>query len=81
MRTASRPIVTRCAVHLRLRGLDPDENIVIAPAGDSRFLDEGEIVKALANPEVQMALFPSVVYTPGSSSIWNAFAAPRARMA
>ena len=51
--------------HLRLRGLDPDENIVIAPAGDSRFLDEGEIVRALANPEVQMALFPSVVYTTG----------------
>ena len=51
--------------HLRLRGVDPDENIVIAPAGDSRFLDEGEIVNALANPELQMALFPSVVYTTG----------------
>ncbi|MDQ6624913.1 MAG: kynureninase [Verrucomicrobiota bacterium] len=51
--------------HLRLRGLDPDENIVIAPAGDSRFLDEGEIEKALENPELQMALFPSVVYTTG----------------
>jgi kynureninase len=51
--------------HLRLRGLDPDENIVIAPAGDSRFLDEGEIEKALTNPELQMALFPSVVYTTG----------------
>ncbi|MEP6955758.1 MAG: kynureninase, partial [Chthoniobacterales bacterium] len=32
--------------HLQLRGVDPDENIVIAPAGDSRFLDEGEIEKA-----------------------------------
>ena len=51
--------------HLRLRGLDPDENIVIAPAGKSRFLDEAEIVKALKNPELQMALFPSVVYTTG----------------
>jgi len=51
--------------HLRLRGLDPDENIVIAPAGDSRFLDETEIEKALCNPELQMALFPSVVYTTG----------------
>ena len=51
--------------HLRLRGLDPDENIVIAPVGDSRFLDEGEIEKALRNPELQMALFPSVVYTTG----------------
>ncbi|MFN2476789.1 MAG: kynureninase [Chthoniobacterales bacterium] len=51
--------------HLRLRGLDPDENIVIAPAGDSRFLDEAEIEKALGNPELQMALFPSVVYTTG----------------
>lgn len=51
--------------HLRLRGLDPDEHIVIAPAGDSRFLDEAEIEKALTNPELQMALFPSVVYTTG----------------
>ena len=51
--------------HLRLRGLDPDENIVIAPAGDSRFLDEAEIEKALGDPSLQMALFPSVVYTTG----------------
>jgi len=51
--------------HLRLRGVDPDENIVIAPAGDSRFLDEAEIEKALADPTLQMALFPSVVYTTG----------------
>ena len=51
--------------HLRLRGLDPDEHLVIAPAGDSRFLDEAEIEKALANPELHMALFPSVVYTTG----------------
>ncbi|MGI8435892.1 MAG: kynureninase [Chthoniobacterales bacterium] len=51
--------------HLQLRGLDPDENIVIAPAGDSRFLDEADLEKALANPELQMALFPSVVYTTG----------------
>jgi kynureninase len=51
--------------HLQLRGLDPDENIVIAPPGPSRFLDEGEIVKALRDPSLQMALFPSVVYTTG----------------
>ena len=51
--------------HLRLRGLDPNEEIVIAPAGDSRFLDEDELVEALALPELQMALFPSVVYTTG----------------
>jgi kynureninase len=51
--------------HLRLRGLDPDEHIVIVPAGDSRFLDEAAIEKALRNPELQMALFPSVVYTTG----------------
>ncbi|CAN5638943.1 kynureninase [soil metagenome] len=51
--------------HLRLRGVDPDENIVIAPTGDSRFLDEADLEKALANPELQMALFPSVVYTTG----------------
>ena len=51
--------------HLQLRGLDPDENIVIAPPGPSRFLDEGEIEKALRDPSLQMALFPSVVYTTG----------------
>ena len=51
--------------HLKLRGLDPDEHIVIVPADDSRFLDEDKIVQALRNPELQMALFPSVVYTTG----------------
>ncbi len=51
--------------HLRLRGLDPDEHLVIVPAGDSRFLDEAQIENALTNPELQMALFPSVVYTTG----------------
>ncbi len=51
--------------HLRLRGLDPEEHIVIVPTGDSRFLDEDRIVEALKNPELQMALFPSVVYTTG----------------
>ncbi len=51
--------------HLRLRGLDPEEHIVVVPAGEGRFLDEAAIEKALANPELQMALFPSVVYTTG----------------
>ena len=51
--------------HLRLRGLDPDANIVIAPAGNSRFLDESEMERALSDPTLQMALFPSVVYTTG----------------
>lgn len=51
--------------HLRLRGLDPDEHIVVVPAGESRFLDEAKIEAALCDPELQMALFPSVVYTTG----------------
>lgn len=51
--------------HLRLRGLDPDEHLVVVAADDSRFLDEAKIEKALENPELQMALFPSVVYTTG----------------
>jgi kynureninase len=51
--------------HLRLRGLDPDEHLVIVPPGEGRFLDEDQIAKALTNPELQMALFPSVVYTTG----------------
>jgi kynureninase len=51
--------------HLRLRGLNPDEHLIVVPADPSRFLDEDKIVEALANPELQMALFPSVVYTTG----------------
>lgn len=51
--------------HLRLRGLNPDEHLVVVPAGEGRFLDEDRIIEALANPELQMALFPSVVYTTG----------------
>lgn len=51
--------------HLRLRGLDPAEHIVIVPANESQFLDESRIEQALRNPELQMALFPSVVYTTG----------------
>ncbi len=51
--------------HLRLRGLNPDEHVVIVPANKSRFLDEARIEEALCNPELQMALFPSVVYTTG----------------
>ncbi len=51
--------------HLCLRGLDPEKNIVIVPADKSRFLDEAKIEEALRNPELQMALFPSVVYTTG----------------
>src|SRR4051812_31954328 len=51
--------------HLRLRGLDPDEHLVVVRGDDSRFLDEDKIIRALANPELQMALFPSIVYTTG----------------
>lgn len=51
--------------HLRLRGLDPDEHIVIVSPNESRILDEAKIEGALGNPELQMALFPSVVYTTG----------------
>ncbi|MEP7014091.1 MAG: kynureninase [Verrucomicrobiota bacterium] len=51
--------------HLRLRGLNPDTHLVIVKADDSRFLDEAKIEEALADPELQMALFPSVVYTTG----------------
>ncbi len=51
--------------HLRLRGLDPDEHLVVVPAEESRFIDEARIEEALTNRELQMALFPSVVYTTG----------------
>ena len=64
--------------HLRLRGLAPDEHIVIVPAAEGRFVDEDHIVEALKNPELQKALFRRWRRPPGSSSISSASAPPRA---
>ncbi len=50
--------------HLRLRGLDPDQHLVVVPSRDGFTLSEAEILDAMTD-EVQLALLPSVVYHSG----------------
>ena len=50
--------------HLRLRGLDPAECLVVVkPSGDFR-LDESDIIDAMTD-SIQLALLPAVVYSTG----------------
>jgi kynureninase len=51
--------------HLRLRGLDPDANLSVVEANEAGLLEESRIEEALADPSVQLAVLPSVVYTSG----------------
>jgi len=51
--------------HLRLRGLDPDANLSVVEANGAGLLEESRIEDALADPSVQLAVLPSVVYTSG----------------
>jgi len=49
---------------LKLRGQDPDKNLVLAPSVDNRYLDEDKIV-ALMNEETALVFLPSVLYRSG----------------
>jgi len=49
---------------IRLRGLEPKENLVLAPSIDGRFLDEHKIVD-LMDRSVALVLLPSVLYRSG----------------
>ncbi len=51
--------------HLRLRGLDPQAHLVKVPSRDGRTLHADDVLTALARPDVQMAVLPSVVYVSG----------------
>jgi kynureninase len=51
--------------HLRLRGLDPSTHLIEIPAEADGFLDEARIEKALADPTIQIAVVPTVVYITG----------------
>ena len=51
--------------HLRLRGIDPAEGLVVVPPGPDRLLDLGALGRALCDPAVQLAVLPAVVYTTG----------------
>ncbi len=49
---------------IKLRGLDPSENLVLAGSANGRFLEENEIVE-LMNDDVALAFLPSVLYRSG----------------
>ncbi len=49
---------------LKLRGLDPNEDLVLAPSEDGRFLDEDKIIE-LMDEDVALVFLPSVLYRSG----------------
>ncbi len=49
---------------LRLRGLDPSNNLILTPNRNSRTLDEDKIVE-LMNDEIALVFLPSVLYRSG----------------
>jgi kynureninase len=49
---------------LQLRGMDPDEDLILAPSSDGRFLEEDEIIK-LMGEETALVFLPSVLYRSG----------------
>lgn len=51
--------------HLRLRGFDPSEDLVLVPSRDGRTLDEEDVLAALDRPDVALAWLPSVLYRSG----------------
>ena len=50
--------------HLRLRGLDPSDHLVVVASEDGRTLSESAIVEAMTD-EVALAILPSVIYRSG----------------
>ena len=51
--------------HLRGRGLDPARHLLRVPSRDGRTLHESDILEALSDPRVQIAVLPSVLFTSG----------------
>jgi kynureninase len=52
--------------HLRLRGRDPAQHLVLAPAGAGGLIAEAALAERLAaDPTLQMAVLPAVVYSTG----------------
>ena len=49
---------------LKLRGSNPDRDLILAPSVNGRFLDEDDIVR-LMDEEVAMVFLPSVLYRSG----------------
>jgi kynureninase len=50
--------------HLRLRGRDPERDLILARSRDGLTLDENDIATAMT-PEVQLAVLPAVLYRSG----------------
>lgn len=51
--------------HLRLRGLNPEEDLILVPSRDGRTLEEEDILEALERNDVALAWLPSVLYRSG----------------
>jgi kynureninase len=51
--------------HLRLRGLDPANDLVLVATRDGRTIDEQDVLAALNQPDVALAWLPSVLYRSG----------------
>jgi len=51
--------------HLRLRGLDPSEDLVLVASRDGRTIDEQDVLAALDRADVALAWLPSVLYRSG----------------
>lgn len=49
---------------VKLRGLNPEEDLILAPSKDDRFLDEAEIAE-LMDEDVALVFLPSVLYRSG----------------
>jgi len=66
--------------HLRLRGLDPAEHLLLVASRDGRTIDEQDVLAALDRPDVALAWLPSVLYRSGQLlDIPRLAAAARAR--
>src|SRR5579864_3821377 len=51
--------------HLRLRGLDPAEDLILVPSRDGRTIDEDDVLEAMGRPGVALVWLPSVLYRSG----------------
>ncbi|MBV9171737.1 MAG: kynureninase [Chloroflexi bacterium] len=51
--------------HLRLRGLDPKEHLLLVKSRDGRTIDERDVVAILDRPDIAFVWLPSVLYRSG----------------
>jgi kynureninase len=51
--------------HLKLRGLNPDEHLLLTQSKDGRTIDETDVVNAMERDDVALVWLPSVLYRSG----------------